>query len=198
MGQVYTRIQNPYMPNGTANSTNAPISTVPRGEIGCAFNDQSTGRTHLRVVLDSGATSANPVGAVAVGQLAFWKDRAAALVTNDKRVAAVGPAGAINDVAGVFTVAATAGGGVTGADGNPLQYVTDICIRGTDVPVLSNGTALVGAQATADTTANVSRVVYTSGVNTAPVSQVVGVMKSSTVTNNLVPVDVSLGIAVSA
>jgi len=196
--QVYTRIQNPYMPQGTANSTNFPVASMPAGEIGCAFNDQSTGRTHLRVKLDSGATSANAVGAPAVGQLAFWKDRSAAIVTNDARQSQNATAGAINSVAGVFTVAATPGGGVNGADGNPLQYVTDICIRGLSVPTYSDGTALIGAQATADATASTARVKYTSGVNTAPVSQVIGVMRSSTVTNNLVPVDIELGYAVGA
>lgn len=196
--QVYTRIANPTMPQGTANQTNTPSYNVPPGEIGCAFNDQNTGRTHLRVKLDSGATSATPIGIVQVGQLAFWKDRTANIVTNDKRQADTGPSGAINRVAGVFLVAATAGGGVNGSDGLPLQYVTDLCIKGNSVSVWSDGTALVGAQATADTTASQARVVYTTGVNTAPVSQVVGVMRSSTVTNNLVPVDVSLGMAVSA
>ncbi len=183
--QVYQRIANPYMPQGKATLTNAPnTSTQPfyaPGEIGGAFYDPNTGYAHARVVLDSGATSANPVGAVAVGQLAFWKDRTNNIVTNDKRFAALGASGAINGVAGVFALAVTAG------------YVCDIIIQGRSVSVLSDGSPLIGAQATADTTANVSRITYTSGVNTAPVSQVVGVMTSSSATNNLVPVDVNLG-----
>lgn len=193
--QVYPRIANPWMPNGTANSTNSPTPYPYPGEIGCAFADQSTGRVHLRVKLDSGATSATGVGAVAVGQLAFWKDRANNIVTNDKRMADTAFAGAINRVAGVFTVAATAGGGVNGTDGLPLYYVTDICIQGKAVSVYTNATpgALIGAQATADPAASVAQVIYTNGVGTAPVSQVIGVFTSSTITSNLAPVDVSLG-----
>lgn len=183
--QVFQRIANPYMPQGKATLTNAPdTSTNPfyaPGEIGCAFYDPMTGYTHARMKLDSGATSATGVGAVVAGQLAFWKDRAANIVTNDKRFASTGPSGAINQVAGIFPLAVTAG------------YVCDLIISGKDVSVYSDGTALTGAQATADTTADTARVVYTTGVNTAPVSQVVGTMKSSTVTNNLVPVDVNLG-----
>lgn len=191
--QVYQRIANPHMPQGTANLTNSPTPFYAPGEIGCAFYDPNTGRAHARVKLDSGATAATPVGAVAAGQLAFWKDRANAIVTNDKRFAQSGPSGAINEVAGVFPLAVTAGGGVNGSDGNPLFYVCDIVIQGRAVNVASDGSALVGAQATADTTASTARVTYTTGVNTAPVSQVIGVMTSSTVTNNLVPVDVNLG-----
>ena len=178
--QVYQRIQNPYMPQGTANLTNTPTLYAP-GELGCAFYDPNTDRAHARVLADSGATSASAAGIIAVGQLAFWKNRQAAIVTNNKQFAQSGPTGAINDVAGVFALAVTAG------------YYCDIIIQGRSVPVLSDGTALIGAQATADTTANVARVVYTTGVNTAPVSQVIGIMRSSTVTNNLVPVDVNLG-----
>lgn len=191
--QVYQRIANPYMPQGTANATNSPTPFYAPGEIGCAFYDPNTARAHARVKLDSGATSATPIGAVAAGQLAFWKDRVNNIVTNDKRFCQDGAAGAINAVAGVFPVAVTGGGGVNGADGQPLYYVCDIVIQAKGMNVASDGTALIGAQATADTTASTARVTYTTGVNTAPVSQVIGVMTSSSVTNNLVPVDVNLG-----
>lgn len=191
--QVYQRVANPYMPQGTANATNAPTPFYAPGEIGCAFYDPSTGRAHARMYLDSGATSATPIGAVAVGQLAFWKDRVNNIVTNDKRFCQDGASGAINAVAGIFPVAATGGGGVNGTDGQPLRYVVDIVIQAKAMNVASDGNALIGAQATADTTASTARITYTTGVNTAPLSQVIGVMTSSTVTNNLVPVDVNLG-----
>ena len=178
--QVYKRIANPYMPNGTPDATNVETLYAP-GELGCGFNDQMGGRSYARVKLDSGATSSNPVGAVATGQLAFWKDQTAGIVTNDKRQCDVGPTGAINRVAGIFPAAKTAG------------YYCDIVISAKSQNVLTDGTVLKGAQATADTTANVARAIYTTGVNTAPVSQVLGTMLSSTATNNLVPCEVHIG-----
>ncbi len=189
--QVYRRIANPYQFNGTPNLTNAPSPWYETGDFGCAFYDQNTGGEYLRAVLDSGATNATPVGAVQAGQLAFWKDQNNNLVTNDKRMCDVGPAGAINRVAGIFQLAVTAGGGVNGTDGNPLQYVTDLVIRKPATPVYV-GSALAGAQMTADTTANTAQGLYTTGVNTAPVSQVLGVFASSTITNNLASVDVNI------
>jgi len=54
------------------------------------------------------------VGAVAAGQLAFWKDESQALVTNDKNQCDVGPSGAVNRVAGVFQTAVTTAAGVNG------------------------------------------------------------------------------------
>jgi|WetSurMetagenome_2_1015567.scaffolds.fasta_scaffold06646_4 hypothetical protein len=176
--QVYQRIQNPFMPQGVANDTNAPdTATFPfysRGEIGCAFYDPNTNRAHARVRLDSGATSATPIGAVAIGQLAFWKDRTLAIVTNDKRFCDVGPSGSVNRVAGVFTVAATA------------SNITDICIQGKGVTCVI-GAALAGAQAICDSTADTAKVNYTTGVGTAPASQVIGTFVSATT------VDVNLG-----
>ncbi len=196
MAQVYPRIANPFMPQGTPDKTNSPTPFYAPGEIGGAFNDQTGNGSYLRVKLDSGATSATPIGVVAAGMLAYWKDRSAAIVTNDSRFCDVGVSGAINRVAGVFQLAVTAGGGVNGADGLPLYYVCDLVIQKRAFPVLANS-ALAGAQATADTTANTARVVYTTGVNTAPVSQVVGVFTSSTIGTpgpaNTAPVDVNLG-----
>lgn len=192
MPQIYNNIANPYMPQGTADKTNAPSPFYAPGELGCAFTDQNTGGRYLRVQLDSGATASTAVGAVAAGQLAFWKDQSAALVTNDKAQCDVGPAGAINRVAGIFQLAVTTAPGVNGTDGNPLLYMTDLVLQKRAYPVVAS-TALVGAQATANTTSGHADVVFTSGVNTAPVSQVVGVFASTTITNGLAPVDVNIG-----
>ncbi len=54
---------------------------------------------------DSGNTSANTVGVVAANQLAFWKNKAQYLVTNDLRFSQQGR----NGVAGIFRAAITAG-----------------------------------------------------------------------------------------
>ncbi len=196
--QVYRRIANPYMPQGTPNLTNAPSPYYAPGELGCAFSDQNNGGEYLRVQVDSGATSSTAVGAVAPYQLAYWKDQANAIVTNDKNACDAGPAGAINRVAGIFQIAVSTAPGVLDDNGNPKMYMTDLVIRKLAYPVLANS-ALIGAQATADTTANTARVVYTTGVNTAPVSQVIGVFSSSTIGSpgpaNTAPVDVSIGFA---
>lgn len=192
MAQVYPRIANPYMPQGTPDKTNAVSPFFAPGELGCAFNDQNTGGSYLRVQLDSGATASTAVGAVAAGQLAYWKDQANAIVTNDKNQCDVGPSGAINRVAGIFQLAVSATPGVNGTDGLPAMYMCDLVIQKRAYPVAAN-TALIGAYATADTTANTARVIYNTGVTTAPPSQAIGVFASSTITNGTAPVDVNIG-----
>ncbi len=193
MAQVYPRIANPFMPQGTPDKTNAPTPAYAPGEIGCAFNDQSSGGSYLRVKLDSGATSGTSVGAVAAGQLAYWKDQAAGIVTNDKNQCDVGPSGAVNRVAGIFQLAVTAAPGVNGTDGNPLQYVCDLVIQKRAYPVAATGTILIGTYAIADTTSNTARIISQATVTTAPVSQVIGVCASSVITNGTTPIDVNIG-----
>ena len=193
--QVYRRIANPYMPNGTPDKTNSPSPFFAPGEIGCAFSDQNTGGEYLRAQLDSGATSATAVGAVVAGQLAFWKDQVRGIVTNDKNQCDVGPSGAINRVAGIFQTAVSATPGVNGPDGNPQVYMCDLVIRKVGYPIQVTGTIVAGGQALADTTANTARAIAGAAVNTAPVSQVLGVFSSATVTNNTAPCDVAIGFA---
>ncbi len=193
--QVYRRIANPYMPNGTPDLTNAASPYYAPGELGYAFSDQNSGGEYLRVQLDSGATAATPVGAVAAGQLAFWKDKSAAIVTNDKRFCDVGPSGAVNRVAGIFQLAVTAGGGVNGTDGNPLMYMCDLVLRKDSFNVQASGTLVAGAVVLADTTASTSRAIAPAAVTTAPVTQVLGVWLSTTITNNVSPANVSIGFA---
>lgn len=193
MATVYQRIANPYQ-KGTPGTLNSPTPWYAPGEIGSAYNDQSTGRAYVRVLLDSGATSATPVGAVAVGQTAFWKDRTAGIVTNDKRFCdngATAVASSVNRVAGFFSVAATAGGGVNGTDGNPLYYVTDLIIQGLAVNVASDGNGAAGDYAVSDSTASTARVTRTAA-GTAPVSQALGVIRGASA-NSLIAVDVSIG-----
>lgn len=196
MPQVYPRIANPYMPQGSADKTNSPTPFYAPGEIGCAFNDQNGGGSYLRVKLDSGATAATGIGVVQPYQLAYWKDQTNNIVTNDKNQCDAGPAGAINRVAGIFQLAVTAAPGVNDEQGNPVQYVTDLVIQKKNYPVLANS-ALVGAFATADTTANTARVLFTTGVNTAPVSQPIGVFASTVIGTpgpaGTAPVNVNIG-----
>jgi|SRR5579859_1242507 len=190
--QNYPRITNPFMPQGTPDKTNQPSPAYAPGELGCAFNDASTGGSYLRVWLDSGATSSSAVGAVAAGQLAFWKDRVNNIVTNDKNQCDVGPTGAVNRVAGIFQLAVTAAPGVKDSTGNPVQYMCDLVVQKKAYPVQATGTIVAGAPAIADTTASVSRAISAATVTTAPVSQLIGYFTTTVITNNLSPVDVSL------
>jgi len=188
--QVYRRIANPFMPQGTPNLTNAP--SIPPynpitsgvapfyapGEIGCRFVDGNTGNEYIRAIADSGATSATPVGAIAANQLAFWVNRATHVVTNDKRFCSVGPTGAVNEVAGIFQVAATPG------------YVVDLLVSGGAANVSSDGSGTPGCVVFADATANTARVVAAASVVTAPLSQPLGVLKTAGAT---AVVDVTVG-----
>ncbi len=191
--QVYQRIQNPYMPQGTSAQTNSPTPMYAPGELGCAFYDPDTGNTCLRVKLDSGATASSAVGVVAAGQPAFWKDQVAGIVTNDKNQCDIGPSGAINRVAGFFQLAVTAAPGVNGTDGNPVQYVCDLVIQSKSFSPQASGTLVAGANVLCDTTASVARCIAPAAVNTAPVSQILGTWATTTITNNRAAAAINVG-----
>lgn len=193
MASVYTRISTPYQPNGTAGLCNSPANTFyAPGEIGAAYNDQSTGKSYLRVKLDSGATSATAAGVVAANQLAFWKDRSQNLVTNDKVQADTGVAGAVNRVAGIFQTAVTATPNVNGPDGQPLQYVCDIVINGVNVPVaLSANTGIPGSLLTASAAGTATGLAL-AAQNTPVLQQIIGTIRA-TPANTLVNADITIG-----
>jgi hypothetical protein len=193
--QVYRRISNPYMPNGTPDKTNSPSPYYAPGEVGYAFADQNSGGEYLRAQLDSGAYSGSAVGAVLQGQLAFWKDQDNGIVTNDPNQCDLGPSAAINRVAGIFQLAVTATPNVKGSDGLPVMYMCDLVIKKRAYNVRATGTFIAGGQVLADTTANQSRAVCGAAVNTAPISQVLGVATTATITNNVTPVNVFIGFA---
>lgn len=137
-------------------------------------------RLYRRVKLDSGATAATPAGAVAANQLAFWKDKTNAIVTNNS-VAAQGGLVANawrNFVAGVFRTAVT-----------PGNYC-DILVWGLNIPVKITGAGSIGQIAQADdgaTTASIESV----AVGTAPGYQSLGVIVASDSGGN-VNVDVAI------
>jgi hypothetical protein len=141
------------------------------GELGSRFD--VTGKSYQLVQLDSGAVAATAAGAVAAGQLAFWKDRTNYIVTNDKPQAEFGPtiAKAINSYAGVFQVAGTAGNYVMvqqrGPSTNPVLTSSGSAVAGDMLIVLSTG-GPAGA------------LVVTSG--TALVSQPIGKATAATAT----------------
>ncbi len=106
----------PYIGTGNPDTYTEAVSTTPGtfspyagGDLGTAYDYND--KTYQKVRLDSGATSATSTGAVAANQLAFWKDRANYIVTNDSRFALfAGVANSFrNNVAGLFRSAVPAG-----------------------------------------------------------------------------------------
>ena len=179
MAQVYPRIANPYMPQGTPDKTNAPNTTAnpfyAPGEIGSAFNDQSLGGSWLRVTLEAG--SATP----AVGSLAFWYNRSLGQVTATKTRCDVGGSGSINRIAGVFAVAATPGN------------VCDLVIQHLAWPIVSaDNSGVAGGVALANTAGGTNNSVGAATVTTAPISQVIGTITAAP-GSNIAIVDVNLG-----
>ena len=138
-GTVYIPTRNPDTVNYTPNY--AP------GELGVYYEFNQN--AYQIVQLDSGATSATPTGVVAANELAFWKDKANYIVTNDVRLA-MGGQGANsafrNFVAGVFRVAATAGN------------IVHVLQKGNSIAVKSDGNGAIGDTAVADTSTTTARV----------------------------------------
>jgi hypothetical protein len=190
---IFGRIPNPYMPQGTSNLTNSQVPAYAPGELGAPFFEQDTGQVCLRVVLDSGATSATPTGAVAQGQLAFWKNQSQALVTNDQRFCDVGPAGAANRVAGVFQLAVSTAPGTTNSYGQPVQYYCDLVVQKVGGALLCSTTPAAGQLATANTTAGTANAIA-NAIGTAPPTQTLGTWASATaISGSLFPCDINIG-----
>lgn len=167
---------NVYLYGANADATNTATLYAP-AELGQVFYNQN--QKYQRVQLDSGATSANAVGVVAVGQVAFWISKLNKLVTNDQRMALGGnPTAARNAVAGIFRVAATAG-----------NYV-DVCQKGNGVSCASDGAGAIGGIAVADSTASTARVTAVT-IGTAPTVQALGVIRAVSA-NNLITVDIDI------
>jgi hypothetical protein len=203
MAQVYKRIANPYMPNGTPDKTNAPSPIYAPGELGCYFNDENTGGAYLRVQVDSGATPSTGIGhSPQAGEVAYWKDArpGIAIVTNDKAQCDLGATAAPNRIAGVFQLAPTVTPNVNGSNGQPLMYTTDLLIKSGPNPglVQCSGSPTAGQTGSGNTGANTANTVATAA-GTATPSQILGVFTggaSSVVGSATVyPCDVNVGFA---
>lgn len=175
------RIISPYIPSGNPDTMNVaaptqlagggypPGSFFPYapGDLGASFDYDD--KTYEVVTADSGATSGTPTGAIAANQLAFWKDKAARLVTNDRRMAlgnSVTNASG-NFVAGIFRTAVGAGN------------LCCILTRGYAINVKSAAGLTVGQQITADTDANGPQVAGVA-VGTAPGYAALGTVRANT------------------
>lgn len=187
-------IQSPYIgPFSNIENVNEapPSSTVTGvgihvGELGGRTELTQTGtgtKEYQKVQLDSGATSATGVGAVAAGQLAYWKDKSKYLVTNDWTQAIGGQSANSafrNEVAGVFTNAVTAG-----------NY-TWIQQKGNTTVLKSvSSTGVAGYWVVGDTTASTAQVALVAA-GTAPTVQPLG--KNNSVGATLTTLNVDLDI----
>ena len=160
------RDQTLYVQTGNPDTWSQSTLTRP-GELGKAYDYND--RTYQRVKLDSGVSTANTVGVVVAGQLAFWKDKANYIVTNDTRQAQGGSLGTnafCNNVAGIFRSAVTSG------------YYCDILIRGRAISVGDDTSVNEGETLVADTTANTARAVGIA-VGTAPTYVAIGIAKTA-------------------
>jgi hypothetical protein len=135
-----------YVPTGNADTVAvAPATYVTlgynQGEMGLVF--EQNGNQYQETNLDSGATSATPIGVVAANQLAYWKDKGSYLVTNDYRFAVGGQTsqGFANNVAGIFRNAVPANPTING--------------YGTMCMVLQKGRGILVKTPTSLTTANI-------------------------------------------
>lgn len=164
------RTQTVYLHTGNPDTVNTDTLLRP-GELGVAFDKDN--KVYQVVKLDSGATAAPTVGVVAANQLAFWKDRSAYLVTNDKRFALLGGIANsfANNVAGVFRTAVTAG-----------NYCC-VLQKGYNVAVSSDGsTTTAGDYACADLTADTAKI-RGETIATAPTYQNLGVVRTTEAAN---------------
>jgi len=201
MAQVFKRIANPYMPQGSPALTNAKSPYYAPGELGCYFNDQSTGNEYLRVQVDSGATSSTGIGhSPAAGELAYWKNVAQAIVTNDKFQCDATATGAPNRIAGVFQLAPTVSPGVNDDTGAPVMYMTDLLVKTGPTPgyVQCSGTPTAGQTASGNTSANTANTVATAAGTASP-SELVGVFTGgasiTVASNTLYPIDINIAFA---
>jgi hypothetical protein len=134
-------------------SASTPFQWYAPGDIGVTFEYQD--KAYTVAVLDSGATSANPVGAPAANNVLFWKSKGNRIVTNDFRQC-VTPTVPGASVAGILRVTPT----TIGAGGN----VIGMLIRGFGIPVTAGTTAI--GPIMVDTTASTCRVVTAVGTAT--------------------------------
>lgn len=115
-------IQSPYIgPFSNIEAVNESSTTsgvgIHTGELGGRVELTQTGagtKEYQKVQLDSGAIAGSGPGVVVAGQLAYWKNKASYIVTNDPGQAiGASSAGSVNsafrnEVAGMFTNAVTA------------------------------------------------------------------------------------------
>ena len=156
----------PYVGSGNPDTYSVATAYAP-GDLGNTFDWND--RTYQSVRLDSGASASSPAGAVAANQLAYWKDRANYVVTNDSRFALFnGVASSFrNNVAGVFRSAVTAG-----------NYCF-VLQRGRQVNVAEAGSATEGMVLVCSTSTTAATALGVA-IGTAPTCLPLGVVTTAT------------------
>jgi len=176
-----------WLPTGNPDTTNiSPTDFLGMGgqpgQLGTRFQATPANRAYQRVKLDSGATAATSVGVVAANELAYWKDKANYLVTNDV-AQAQGGAGASNSafrnfVAGIFRTAVTAG-----------NYC-DVLQAGLAISVKTTGSPAVGDTLVSDTSTSAAQAAAVTA-GTAPTCLKIGIATGPAVAN-VTPCDVDI------
>jgi len=140
-----TSVQTAYFDTGNPATFNS-ATLYAGGQLGQVYETNTN--TFQIVKGDSGMTASTPTGVVAAGDVAFWKDRAAYLVTNDSRAVT----GFRNEVAGIFRTTVTAGYYCTVQQrGNAISVASDGNGADGDVAVANSGTAADVTAVTAGT-----------------------------------------------
>lgn len=142
--------------------------------------------------IDSGATSATPTGAIAQGQLMYWKNRLTYTVTNDVRFSDMYNGTARNGVQSVAGVLVTpTANSVASLNAVPGDFVF-LQTKGRCTVILSaQASPGLGDFAVPNNSATVPQI-SNSAVGTAPGDTLVGRYASATVTNSVATVDLQL------
>jgi len=169
---------------GIGSTTTVGMGGQPGG-LGIRFEATPPDRAYQRVRLDSGVTSSSSAGLVAANQLAYWKDKANYLVTNDVNQVnapygqALTNSGFRNFVAGIFRSS-------TLTSGNFI----DILQRGRAINVKTTGSPAIGDFLVSDTSTTTAQAA-TVTAGTAPTCKTIGVVSGTTVAN-VTPCDVDI------
>jgi hypothetical protein len=157
------------------------------GSLGIRFEAGFANRAYQRVQLDSGCTASTSVGVVAANMLAYWKDKANYIVTNDVNQAnaalmqgvAWSNNGFRNMVAGIFRSSSL----------TPGNFI-DILQRGRSISVKTTGSPVQGDFLVSDTSTSAAQAA-TVTAGTAPTCKTIGVVVGATV-SNVTPCDVDI------
>lgn len=142
--------------------------------------------------IDSGATAATPTGAIAQGQLMYWKNRSAYLVTNDVRFSDTYNGTARNGVQSVAGVLVTPTANASAAlNAIPGDWVFLQTKGRCNVILSAQASPATGDWAIPNNSATVPQI-NNVAVGTAPGDTVVGRYVSATVTNSVASVDLQL------
>jgi len=142
------------------------------GELGSQIQTPN-GKAYQLIQVDSGATAATGAGHVPqAGDLAFWKNKANYIVTNDRVQAVGGVTNSRNMVAGVFNSITE---GVAGSASVTPGYYGVIQQRGQHVGVLTSASTVTAGLALIVSSSSTVPDATNSAIGVAPLTPVVGI-----------------------